>query len=137
MELNYNVCTNLYQVEQAVYNEVWGFCRNLRTKTSSMSNLSGAGDKFSEAGNRFLRIGPYLYAAAIGAFGVIQLVTHNFLTGLLPVAATLPLRWFWMDLSSAVLLLASAGILFKIRPQVAAVVRGIVVYAFLFCFAIT
>jgi hypothetical protein len=82
--------------------------------------------------NKFLKLGPYLYATAIGAFGVIQLVTHNFLTGLLPVAATLPLRWLWMDLSSAVMLLAAAGILFKIRPQLAAVAAGVLFTLFFF-----
>jgi len=97
-----------------------------------MKIFLGRGNKFIGAGNKFLKAGPYLYAAAIGAFGVIQLVTHNFLTGLLPVVATLPLRWLWMDLSSAVMLLAAAGIFFRIRPQLAAVAAGLLFTLFFF-----
>jgi hypothetical protein len=75
--------------------------------------------------------GPYLYAAAMAVFGIIQLITQNFLAGLLPVPASMPLRWFWMILSSAIFLLVAAGIFFKIRPQIAAVIAGLLFTLFL------
>jgi hypothetical protein len=40
--------------------------------------------------------GKYLFAVAILAFGIIQLVTGNFMKGLLPVSASLPGRIFWV-----------------------------------------
>jgi uncharacterized membrane protein len=81
--------------------------------------------------NKLMGLGPYLYAAAIAAFGVIQLVTQDFLAGLLPVPASIPLRWFWMILSSAIFLLVAAGILFKVKAQLAAVLAGLLFTLFL------
>ena len=82
--------------------------------------------------NKFTGAGPYLYATAIAAFAIIQLVTQNFLTGLFPVSPTLPLRWVLMILSSGIFLVAAAGILFHVRPQLAAVVAGWLFLVFFF-----
>jgi hypothetical protein len=76
--------------------------------------------------------GPYLYATAIAAFGVIQLVTQNFLTGMLPVPAGLPGRLLWVDLSSFLWLMAAAGIFLWVRPPWAAGLAGVVFFAFFF-----
>ena len=77
-------------------------------------------------------VGPYLYAAAIAAFGVTQLVMQNFLTGMLPVPSTLPLRPFWVDLSSAIFIVAAAGIFFRVRQHLAAVLAGVLFFVFFF-----
>jgi hypothetical protein len=77
--------------------------------------------------------GPYLYAVAIAAFAVIQLVTQNFLTGMLPVPATLPLRLFWVDLSSAIWLVAAVGISIPRWRQISAVVAGGLFFVFFLC----
>ena len=82
--------------------------------------------------NKFTGAGPYLYGIALAAFGIIQLVTQNFLTGLFPVPPGIPLRWVLMILSSGILLVAAAGILFRVRPQLAAVIAGWLFMAFFF-----
>ncbi|HEV2479644.1 MAG TPA: hypothetical protein VGS79_08260 [Puia sp.] len=76
--------------------------------------------------------GPYFYAVAVAAFGVIQLVTQNFLTGLFPVPAGLPLRAFWVDLCSILFLLAGAGLALRVRPYLAAALAGYVFFLFFF-----
>ncbi len=79
---------------------------------------------------KFTGAGAYLYATAVAALGVIQLVVQNFLTGMLPVPSTLPLRLFWVDLSSMVFLVAAAGIFFRVRRQLAAVLAGVAFFVF-------
>ncbi len=81
---------------------------------------------------KFTGVGPYLYAAAIAAFGVTQVVTQNFLTGMLPVPLTLPLRLFWVDLSSAIFIVAAAGIFFRVQQHLAAVLAGVLFFIFFF-----
>lgn len=76
--------------------------------------------------------GPYFYAIAVAAFGVIQLVTQNFLTGLFPVPAGLPWRVFWVDLCSVLFLLAGAGLAFRVRPYLAAALAGYIFFLFFF-----
>lgn len=68
--------------------------------------------------------GPYLYAVAVGSLGVIQLVTHNFLTGLFPVPEGLPLRMVWVYLSGLLLVAAAIGMFIRRRRQPAAVLAG-------------
>jgi|GEM_PF-289789 len=76
--------------------------------------------------------GTYFYAIAIAAFGVIQLVTQNFLTGLFPVPAGLPWRVFWVDLCSILFLLAGAGLALRVRPYLAAALAGYIFFLFFF-----
>lgn len=76
--------------------------------------------------------GPYFYAIAVAAFGIIQLVTQNFLTGLFPVPAGLPWRAFWVDLCSILFLLAGAGLAFRVRPYLAAALAGYIFFLFFF-----
>lgn len=76
--------------------------------------------------------GPHFYAIAIAAFGVIQLVTQNFLTGLFPVPAGLPWRVFWVDLCSILFLLAGAGLALRVRPYLAAALAGYIFFLFFF-----
>ena len=76
--------------------------------------------------------GPYFYAIAVAAFGVIQLVNQNFLTGLFPVPAGLPWRVFWVDLCSILFLLAGAGLAFRVRPYLAAALAGYIFFLFFF-----
>jgi uncharacterized membrane protein len=81
--------------------------------------------------NKFMGGAPYFYGVAIAAFGVIQLVTQNFLSGLLQVPPTLPLRWLLMVLSSAVFILAGLCIVLGIRRQLAFVAAGVLFAIFL------
>jgi hypothetical protein len=74
--------------------------------------------------------GPYLYGIAIAAFAVIQLVTQHFLTCMLAVPAALPLRLLWVDVSSAIWLIAAAGIFFRQWRQMASVVAGALFFVF-------
>ena len=74
--------------------------------------------------------GPIFYAVAVAAFGVIQLVTQNFLTGLFPVPAGLPLRALWLILSSLVFLLSAVGMLFLGRKYLAAAMAGACFFVF-------
>jgi hypothetical protein len=76
--------------------------------------------------------GPYLYAIAVAAFGIIQLVTQNFLTGLFPVPAGLPWRVFWVDLCSVLFLVSGAGLVFRVRPYLAAALAGYIFFLFFF-----
>lgn len=78
-----------------------------------------------------MRVAPYFYGAAIAAFGVIQMVTQDFLSSLLQVPPALPLRWLWMILSSAVFILAGLCIVFGIRRQLALVGVGTLLAIFL------
>jgi hypothetical protein len=73
---------------------------------------------------KLTELGPIIYAIAIVGFAVNQLVTQNFLTGLFPVPAGLPLRLFWVILSSVVFLLAAVGILFLGRKWLGAALAG-------------
>ena len=80
---------------------------------------------------KFTRVAPYFYGAAMAAFGITQLVTLNFLSGLLPVPSTLPLRWVLMGLSSAIFILAGLCIVFGIKRQLALVAVGSLLAIFL------
>jgi uncharacterized membrane protein len=81
--------------------------------------------------NKFLRVAPYFYGAAMVAFGVIQLVTQNFLSSLLQVPPAFPLRWISMLLSSAIFILTGLSIVFNIRRQLALVGVGALLAIFL------
>lgn len=81
--------------------------------------------------NKFTRVAPYFYGAAIAAFGVIQLVTQNFLSSFLPVPSNLPLRWLWMIVTSIVFILSGLMIVTGIRRQSGLVVAGILLAIFL------
>jgi uncharacterized membrane protein len=81
--------------------------------------------------NKFMRAAPYFYGVALTAFGVIQLVTQNFLSSLLQVPPALPLRWILMLLSSVVFILAGLCIVFGIRRQLALVAAGTLLGIFL------
>lgn len=74
--------------------------------------------------------GPYLYAIGIAAFAVIQLVMQNFLSGILPVPATLPLRSILVDVSSGIWLVAAVGLFFSRWRRIAAVVAGVLFFVF-------
>lgn len=76
--------------------------------------------------------GPYFYAIAVAAFGVIQLVVQNFLPHFFPVPAGLPWRAFWVDLSSILFLLAGIGVALRVRPYVAAALAGYIFFLFFF-----
>jgi hypothetical protein len=69
-------------------------------------------------------LGPVFYAIAVAGFGINQLVTQNFLTGLFPVPAGAPLRMVLMILSSLVFLVSAVGILFLGRKYLSAVLAG-------------
>lgn len=75
-------------------------------------------------------LGPLFYAIAVAGFGVTQIVTQNFLTGLFPVAQNLPLRAFWLNFSGALFILAAAGILFLGRKYLAAAMAGALFFLF-------
>jgi len=72
------------------------------------------------------------YAIAVAAFGVIQLASQNFLTGLFPVPAGLPWRAFWVDVSSIAFLLSGAGLALRVRPYLAAALAGYIFFLFFF-----
>jgi uncharacterized membrane protein YphA (DoxX/SURF4 family) len=76
--------------------------------------------------------GPYFYAIAVAAFGVIQLVNQNFLTDFFPVPAGLPWRPFWVDLCSILFILAGIGMVLRVRPYVAAALAGYLFFLFFF-----
>ncbi len=84
--------------------------------------------------NKFTGAGPYFFAAALAGFGVIQLVTQDFLTDLLPVAPSLPVRWLLLILTRLFFLVVAMAIFLRIRQQLAAFVVGIV-FAVLLLFA--
>jgi hypothetical protein len=73
---------------------------------------------------KLMETGPYLYAAALAGFGIIQLVTQNFLTGLLPVPESLPFRPLWIYLTSGIFLMVAGAIFFNARQQLAALAGG-------------
>jgi hypothetical protein len=81
---------------------------------------------------KLMETGPYLYAAALAGFGIIQLVTQNFLTGLLPVPESFPLRSLFVNLTSGIFLLTAGGIFFNVRQQLAAVAAGCLFLIFFF-----
>ena len=83
---------------------------------------------------KLMETGPYLYAAALAGFGIIQLVTQNFLTGLLPVPESLPLkRPLWIYLTSGIFLMVAGAIFFNARQQLAALTAGgLFLFFFLF-----
>jgi hypothetical protein len=81
--------------------------------------------KLTDAGSHF-------YAIAVIAFGIIQLVVQNFLTGLFPVPAGLPWRAFWVDACSVLFLLAGAGLVLRVRPYLAAALAGYIFFLFFF-----
>lgn len=75
-------------------------------------------------------MGPLFYALAIAGFGLTQLVTQNFLTGLFPVPPTLPLRTFLVNLSGIIFLIAAAGLFFLGRKYLAAALAGALFFLF-------
>jgi hypothetical protein len=79
---------------------------------------------------KLTEMGPVLYAIAVAGFGVNQLVKRNFLTGLFPVPGGLPLRLFWVILSSVIFLLAAVGMLFLGRKWLAAALAGTSFFVF-------
>lgn len=79
---------------------------------------------------KLTELGPVFYAVAIAGFGLTQLVTGDFLTGLFPVSAALPLRGLWLILSSIVFLIAAIGILFLGRKYLAAALAGALFFVF-------
>ena len=82
--------------------------------------------------NQFTKASLYFYAVAVGGFGVIMLVVQNFLTGLLPVPAGVPLRGVLWVLTSAVFILAAAAVVLGFRRQLALVAIGVVFLLYLF-----
>jgi len=79
---------------------------------------------------KLTELGPVFYAIAVAGFGVNQLVTQNFLTGLFPVPVGVPLRTFLMIASSLLFLLAAVGILFLGRKWLAAALAGSCFFVF-------
>jgi len=79
---------------------------------------------------KLTELGPVFYAIAAAGFGVNQLVTQNFLTGLFPVPAGIPLRLLLMILSSVIFLLSAVGILFLGRKYLAAALAGASFFVF-------
>ncbi|HEY4111992.1 hypothetical protein [Puia sp.] len=79
---------------------------------------------------KLTELGPIFYAIAVAGFGVNQLLAQDFLTGLFPVPAGLPLRQVWMILSSLVFLLAAVGMLFPGRKYLAAALAGTSFFVF-------
>ncbi|GGB03759.1 hypothetical protein [Puia dinghuensis] len=75
-------------------------------------------------------MGPLLYAVALIGFGITQLMTRDFLTGLFPVPATLPLRTLWLIVSSILFLIAAVGMLFLGRKWLAAALAGSLFFVF-------
>lgn len=80
---------------------------------------------------KWMESGPFIYAVAIGSLGVIQLITHNFVTGLLPVPPGLPLRMVWVYLSGILLIGTAIGMFIRRRRQPAAVFAGLLFTLFL------
>jgi hypothetical protein len=74
--------------------------------------------------------GPYLYAAALLSFGIIQLVTQNFLGGLFPLSPSLPLHLLWVYVTSGIFILAAMGIFLGIKQQLAAAAAGTFFFGF-------
>lgn len=70
-------------------------------------------------------VGIYFYAAAMAAFGVIQLIIRNFLLSEFQVPAGVPFRGVLVILSSVVFLGAAAAIFLRFRRQLALVVVGL------------
>ena len=79
----------------------------------------------------FIQSGRYFYAIAVIGFGVIQFVTNNFLTALLPLPATLPGRMLLMYFTST--LFATSGICIFIdrAAKTAAVILAVIFIIFL------
>src|SRR6185312_3402372 len=75
--------------------------------------------------------GIYIYAAALAGFGIIELVTSDFLSSALAVPASLPLRGLGVALSIVIFLGGAAAIFFRIRRQLAMVVVGLMYLLFL------
>jgi hypothetical protein len=63
--------------------------------------------------------GKYFFAVSIFAFGVIQLVTQNFMTGLLPFPDALPARHFWVGFISILFIILSGLVMINKKPQTA------------------
>ena len=79
---------------------------------------------------KLTELGPTFYAIAVAGFGLTQLMTRNFLTGLFPVPAGLPFRMFWVILSSAIFLVAAFGMIFLGRKYLAAALAGASFFVF-------
>jgi hypothetical protein len=79
---------------------------------------------------KLTELGPVFYAVGVAGFGVTQLLTKNFLTGLFPVPGEVPLRGLLMILSSAIFLLVALGMLFLGRKWLAAALAGASFYVF-------
>jgi uncharacterized membrane protein len=78
--------------------------------------------------NQIIKSGQYLYTIAITSFGIIQVVTHNFLSALLPLPASFPARTFWAYLLGAVFIIAGVCLLIKKICRTAAIILGILFF---------
>ena len=63
--------------------------------------------------------GKYFFAISIFAFGVIQIATQNFMTGLLPFPDALPARDFWVGFISILFIILSGLVMINKKPQTA------------------
>lgn len=81
--------------------------------------------------NKFTAAGIYIYAASLAGFGIIQLVTRNFLSSALAVPAAVPLRGPLVIVGSIIFLGAAAAVFFRFRRQLALVAVGIMYLIFL------
>lgn len=79
---------------------------------------------------KLAELGPVFYAIGVAGFGVNQLVTQNFLTGLFPVPGGVPLRTLLMILNSLLFLAAAVGMLFLGRKWLAAALAGTSFFVF-------
>src|SRR5450432_3135496 len=69
--------------------------------------------------------GRYLFVAAIIAFGVIQLVTKNFMSALLPFSASLPGRIFCVNILSAAFIVPAICIIINRSAKTSAFILGV------------
>jgi uncharacterized membrane protein len=80
----------------------------------------------------FFKSGRYFFAIAIIAFGVIQFVTGNFMSGFLPVSDTLPGRRFFLYLISTLFLVGGLSMLLSGTARRATLLIGFLLL--LLCF---
>jgi len=74
----------------------------------------------------YLKLGRCLFAVAILAIGIIHIVTRDFPTGLLPVAAAVPDREMLVYITGAALIIASLMILIKRLAYYGALLTGVI-----------
>lgn len=80
---------------------------------------------------KFTQSGLYFYAIAVIGFGVIQFVTNNFLSALLPVPATFPGRMFWMYFISTLFVASGICIFIGRAAKTAAIILAVIFCIFL------